>query len=163
MRSLDRLRQSYDEESQVVVQDKRSPPRMLFSDTEVMLEEVPVGTRVVFPNPPIEELVNWRAAIRWAINHPEGADPLHAQLRPGMRVLIAIDDISLPLPPMRTPDVRQIILEIVLQLCADSGVDDVHLLIANALHRRMTPAEMERMVGSKIFNQYHPEQDTNQD
>src|SRR6266446_5832243 len=163
MRSLDRLRQSYDEESQVVIQEKRSPPRMLFSDTEILLEEVPVGTRVVFPNPPVEELTNWRAAIRWAINHPEGCDPLHAQLRPGMKVLVAIDDISLPLPPMRTPDVRQMMLEIVLQLLADSGVDDVHLLIANALHRRMTEAEMRRMVGSKIFEAYYPDHYTNHD
>src|SRR5881275_3020914 len=150
MRSLDRLRQSYDEDSQVVIQEKRSPPRMLFSDTEILLEEVPVGTRVVFPNPPVEELANWRAAIRWAFNHPEGCDPLHAQLRPGMRVVIAIDDISLPLPPMRTPDVRQMMLEIVLQLCADSGVDDIHLMIANALHRRMTEAEMKRTVGTGL-------------
>src|SRR5437660_7027812 len=97
MRSLDRLRQSYDEDPQVIIQEKRSPPRMLFSDTEVLLEEVPVGTRVVFPNPPVEELANWRAAIRWAINHPEGCDPLHAQLRPGMKMLVALDDISVPL------------------------------------------------------------------
>src|SRR5207248_652893 len=143
MRSLDRLRQSYDEDAQVVVQDRKSPPRLLFSDTELLLEEVPIGTRVVFPNPPIEPLANWRAAIRWAINHPEGCDPLHAQLRPGMKVLVALDDISLPLPPMRTPDVRQTVLEIVLNLLADSGVDDVHLVVANALHRRMTPREME--------------------
>src|SRR5438876_8748623 len=163
MRSLDRLRQSYDEESQVVIQEKRSPPRMLFSDTEILLEEVPVGTRVVFPNPPVEELANWRAAIRWAINHPEGCDPLHAQLRPGMKVVIAIDDISLPLPPMRTPDVRQMMLEIVLQLLADSGVDDVHLVIANALHRRMTEAEMKRMVGSKIFTELYPDRYYNHD
>jgi len=163
MRSLDKLRQSYDEDAQVVIQEKRSPPRMLFSDTEILLEEIPAGTRVIFPNPPIEELANWRAAIRWAINHPEGCDPLHAQLRPGMKVVIAIDDISLPLPPMRTPDVRQIMLEIVLPLLADSGVDDVQLLIANALHRRMTAAEMERMVGSKIFNAYYPDRYTNHD
>src|SRR5947209_18480245 len=163
MRSLDRLRQSYDEDAQVVIQDRKSPPRLLFADTEIRLEEVPIGTRVVFPNPPIEPLANWRAAIRWAINHPEGCDPLHAQLRPGMKVLVAIDDISLPLPPMRTPDVRQIVLEIVLQLCADSGVDDVHLLVANALHRRMTPAEMERMVGDKIFAAYYPDRYTNHD
>src|SRR5256885_1054277 len=163
MRSLDRLRQSYDEESQVVIQEKRSPPRMLFSDTEILLEEVPVGTRVVFPNPPVEELANWRAAIRWAINHPEGCDPWHARLRPGRKVAIAIDDISLPLPPMRTPDVRQHMLEIVLQLLADSGVDDVHLVIANALHRRMTEAEMRRMVGSRIFEAYYPDRYTNHD
>jgi hypothetical protein len=163
MRSLDKLRQSYDEDSQVVIQDKRSPPRMLFSDTEVLLEEVPIGTRVIFPNSPIEPLANARAAIRWAINHPEGCDPLHAQLRPGMKVLIAIDDISLPLPPMRTPDVRQLMLEIVLQLCADSGVDDVYLLVANALHRRMTEAEMKRMVGQKIFSAYYPDRYGNHD
>ena len=163
MRSLDKLRHSYDEDSQVVIHDKRSPPRMLFSDTEILLEELPVGTRVIFPNPPIEELANGRAAIRWAINHPEGCDPLHAQLRPGMRIVIAIDDISLPLPPMRTPDVRQLMLEIVLQLCADSGVTDVHLLVANALHRRMTAAEMKRMVGEKIFAAYYPEHYTNHD
>src|ERR671938_1874715 len=157
MRSLDRLRQSYDEDSQVVIQEKRSPPRLLFSDTEVLLEEVPVGTRIVFPNPPVEELANWRAAIRWAINHPEGCDPLHAQLRPGMRVVIALDDISLPLPPMRTPDVRQTILEIVLELLADSGVDDVHLIIANALHRRMTEGEMKRMLGENILGASPPD------
>src|SRR5207302_676499 len=121
MRSLDRLRQSYDEDAQVVVQDRKSPPRVLFSDTELLLEEVPIGTRVVFPNPPVEPLANARAAIRWAINHPEGCDPLHAQLRPGMKVVIALDDISLPLPPMRTPDVRQTILEIVLNLVPMDG------------------------------------------
>src|SRR5882672_6512459 len=157
------LRKSYDESSQVVIQEKDSPPRLLFSGEQLLLEEVPVGTRVVFPNPPIEPLANVRAAVRWALNHPEGTDPLHAQLRPGMKVLIAIDDISLPLPPMRTPDVRQLVLEIVLQLCADSGVDDIHLLIANALHRRLTDAEMKRMVGSKIFEAYYPDRYTNHD
>ena len=30
-------------------------------------------------------------------------DPLHALLRPGMKVTIALDDISLPLPPMAHP------------------------------------------------------------
>ncbi|MFL5419405.1 MAG: lactate racemase domain-containing protein, partial [Myxococcales bacterium] len=39
----------------------------------------------------------------------------------------------------------------------------VHLLIANALHRRMTEAEMRRMVGTKIFNAYYPDHYTNHD
>src|SRR3954462_911096 len=116
MRSLDRLRQSYDEDSQVVVQDRKSPPRLIFSDSEILLEELPVGTRVVFPNPPIEPLANWRAGTPWGIHHPEGCDPTPATRRPGMKVLVAMDDISLPPPPMRTPDVRQIMLEIVLNL-----------------------------------------------
>src|SRR2546421_12446390 len=111
MRSLDRLRQSYDEDSQVVVQDRKSPPRMIFSDSEILLEELPIGTRVVFPNPPIEPLSNWRAAIRWAINHPEQSDPLHARVRPGMKGLVALDDISLPPPPTPAPRVRHVMRE----------------------------------------------------
>src|SRR5256885_17253713 len=115
MRSLDRLRQSYDEDSQVVVQDRKSPPRMIFSDSEILLEELPIGTRVVFPNPPIEPLSNWRAAIRWAVNHPQQSDPPPPQLRPRLKVLIAHDDISLPPPPPPAPDGRAIQLAVVLK------------------------------------------------
>jgi lactate racemase len=80
-----------------------------------------------------------------------------------MKLTCVIDDISVPLPPMATPDVRQSILEVVLELCADSGVDDVHLLIANALHRRMTEGEMRRMVGSKIHDAFYPDRYYNHD
>ena len=69
-----------------------------------------------------------------------------------MRVTVAVDDISLPLPPMATPDIRQSVLEIVLDMLAGHGVDDVHIIIANSLHRKMTEWEMKRMVGKKIFD-----------
>src|SRR5256714_5141207 len=163
MRPLKTLKKLYDEESHIVITEKGSPPRVIFSGEDFLLEDLPVGTRVIFPRPPIEGVPNVKAAIRWALNHPEGMEPLHALLKPGMKVTIALDDISLPLPPMRTPDVRQTILEIVLNLLADSGVDDGHLLIANALHRRLTPREMERMVGPKIFQAYYPDRYTNHD
>lgn len=163
MRPLKTLKKLYDEESHIVITEKGSPPRVLFSGEDFLLEDLPVGTRVVFPRPPLEGVPNVKAAIRWAINHPEGMEPLHALLRPGMKVSIAIDDISLPLPPMKTPDVRQTILEIVLELLADSGVDDIHLIIANALHRRMTDAEMKRMVGQKIWDEFYPDRYYNHD
>src|SRR6266852_3590592 len=143
MRPLKTLKKLYDEESHIVITEKNSPPRVIFSGEDFLLEDLPIGTRVIYPRPPLEGVPNLKAAIRWAINHPEGMEPLHALLRPGMKVTIALDDISLPLPPMRTPDVRQSILEIVLELLADSGVDDIHLVIANSLHRRMTEAEMK--------------------
>ncbi|MBI3181286.1 MAG: DUF2088 domain-containing protein [Myxococcales bacterium] len=163
MRPLKTLKRLYDEESHVVLTEKGSPPRVIFSGEDFLLEDLPIGTRVIFPRPPLEGVPNLKAAIRWAINHPEGMEPLHALLRPGMKVTVALDDISLPLPPMRTPDVRQTVLEIVLELLADSGVDDVHLVIANALHRRMTEAEMRRMVGQKIFDAFHPDRYYNHD
>ena len=51
--------------------------------------------------------------------------PLPELLTPGMKLTIAIDDISIPLPPMRTPDIRQRILEHVIELAARNGVEDV--------------------------------------
>jgi hypothetical protein len=163
MRPLKTLKKLYDEESHITIQEKGSPPRALFSGEDFLLEDVPVGTRIISARPPLEGVPNVKAAIRWAINHPEGMEPLHALLRPGMKVTLAVDDISLPLPPMRTPDVRQQVMEIVLELLADSGVDDVHIIIANALHRRMTEAEMKRMVGEKIFDAFYPDRYYNHD
>jgi hypothetical protein len=147
----------YESRPSVVVTERDSPPRMMFHGEDLLLEDLPVGTKVIFPNPPVAGLPNVKAAIRSAINRPEGSEPLHALLRPGMKVTIAVDDISLPLPPMQTPDVRQQVLEVVLDLLAESGVDDVEILIAIALHRRMTAPEVRRMVGDKIFEAWWPD------
>jgi hypothetical protein len=151
------------EDDQVVYIDTDSAPRIIFSGEDLLLEDLPVGTRVVYPKPPMEGLVNPGAAIRYALNHPLDTEPLYAQLAPGMKVTIAIDDISMPLPPMVTPDIRQTVIEILLDLLDANGVDDVHLVIANSLHRRLTQAEMKRMVGSKIHNAFYPDRYYNHD
>src|SRR5687768_4492157 len=96
----------------VVTIDTDSAPRMLWYGENFLLEDLPIGTRVIYPRRPLAPVANPQAAIRYALNHPEGMDPLHALLRPGMKVTIAVDDISMPLPMMRTPDVRQLLLEI---------------------------------------------------
>ena len=82
------------EGDEVVYIDNDSAPRLIFSGEDILCEDLPVGTRVVYAKPPIEGLNNPGAAIRYAINHPLDADPLYAQLAPGMRVTIAIDDIK---------------------------------------------------------------------
>src|SRR5262247_4862155 len=151
------------EDDQVVYIDGDSAPRILFSGEDLLLEDLPIGTRVIYPKPPIEGLANPGAAIRYALNHPLEAEPLYAQLAPGMRVTIAVDDISLPLPPMTTPDIRQTIIEILLELLDANGVDDVHIIIANSLHRKMTEWEMKRMVGPRIFDEYYPDRYYNHD
>src|SRR5262252_6997831 len=117
------------EDDQVVYIDSDSAPRILFSGEDLLLEDLPIGTRVIYPKPPIEGLANPGAAIRYALNHPLGTEPLYAQLMPGMRVTIAVDDI----------------------------------VIANSLHRRLTPDEMKRMVGRKIFDAFYPDRYYNHD
>ena len=151
------------EKDNIVYIDTDSAPRILHSGEDFLYESLPVGTRVIYPNPPVRGLPHPEAAIRYALNHPEGMDPLHALLRPSMKVTIVMDDISLPLPPMRLPDIRQQVLEILLQILGDHGVDDIDLLVANALHRRMTAGEMKRMVGTKIFDRFYPKHFINHD
>src|SRR5260221_149819 len=137
--------------------DTDSAPRVLHCGESLLEARLPVGTRVVYPRPPIAPVSDAHEAIREAIENPLGCDPLPAQLRPGMRVTIAMDDISLPLPPMERPDVRQTALEVLLPILAEAGVDDIHLLVANSLHRKMTESEMRRAVGDDIHREFYPD------
>jgi hypothetical protein len=141
----------------VVTLEKDSLPRVLFCGEDLLEVKLPAGTRVVYAKPPIPGLRDREAAIRHAIDHPEGMEPLAALLRPGMRITIAIDDISLPLPMMRLPDMRQSVLEVVLELLASKGIDDIHIIIATSFHRRLTVPEMRRSVGKKIFDAFYPD------
>ncbi|HEY6040296.1 MAG TPA: lactate racemase domain-containing protein, partial [Kofleriaceae bacterium] len=147
----------------IVTIDTDSAPRIMFSGENLIMEDLPVGTRVIYPNRPMTPVANPVAAIRYALNHPEDSEPLHALLTPGMKVTIAVDDISMPLPIMRTPDVRELVLEIVCEMLADHGVDDVHIIIALGLHRRMHDWEIKRMVGQKVWDEYWPDRLYNHD
>ena len=126
-------------------------------------ERLPVGTRVIHPPPPLPGISDLDAAIEEAIENPLGCDPLSAQLKPGMKVTIAFDDISVPLPPMQSPDIRKTVIEKVLTKMAESGVDDIHIVAALGLHRRMTDRELKHVVGRRVFNDYHPDRLYNHD
>jgi hypothetical protein len=152
-----------DLQENVVTIDTDSAPRILFHGENFLLEDLPVGTRVIYPRRPLAGLPNPRAAIRYALHHPEEMEPLHALLEPGMKVTIAVDDISVPLPPMVRPDVREIVLDIVCEMLADHGVDDVHIIVATCLHRRMTDPEIRRMVGEKVWKAFAPDRLYNHD
>jgi hypothetical protein len=147
----------------VVMIEKTSAPRCTFSGDRLLEIDLPAGTRVLYPRPPLEALKDVDAAIRFAINHPIQSEPLYAKLRPGMKVVIAIDDVSLPLPPMRRPDIRERVLSIVLEMMADHGVDDVEIVIATSVHRRMKADEVRHMVGDRIFKAYWPDRLYNHD
>jgi hypothetical protein len=126
-------------------------------------EPLPPGTRVIYPPPPLPPLADPDQAIEDALDHPLGSDPLDALLRPGMKVTIAFDDISLPLPPMRPPDIRRRIIERLLTRLGRAGVDDVHLIAAIALHRKMTAAELREILGPSIFSAFWPRRLYNHD
>jgi hypothetical protein len=139
--------------------DRSTPPILFHHGESFRLERLPAGrSRVIYPAEPLEALDDVDGAIRRALAEPLGdSPPLHALLHAGMKLTIAFDDISLPLPPMRRPDIRQRIIEAVLDLAAAAGVDDVHLIAALALHRRMTEAELRHAVGDRVYDAFAPQ------
>ena len=55
----------------IVTIDTDSAPRILFYGENFLLEDLPVGTRVIYPKRPMTGVANPSAAIRYALNHPE--------------------------------------------------------------------------------------------
>src|SRR6516165_6956240 len=138
--------------------DRSTPPILTWHGEGFRLERLPAGrSRVVYAPEPLEPLEDPDDAIREALLRPLGdAEPLPELLSAGMRLTIAFDDISLPLPPMHRPDNRQRVIEAVLDLAAAAGVDDVVLICALALHRRMTEAELRHAVGDRVYDAFAP-------
>lgn len=147
----------------VVQLEGRSAERLMWYGEDLLSVRMPAGTRVLYPNPTIAGLKDRDGAIRYAIDHPEQMEPLSALLQPGLKVTIAIDDISLPLPKMKRPDIRESVLNVVLKLLAEKGVEDVHIIVATSYHRRMTAAEIRRAVGNHVFSSFYPDRLYNHD
>jgi hypothetical protein len=137
--------------------DRSTPPILFWRGEGFSLERLPADrSRVIYPPEPLAGIDDVDGAIRHALLNPLGSDPLPALLFASMKLTIAFDDASLSLPKMRTPDTRQRIIEAVLDLAAAAGVDDVHIIAALGLHRRMHEYELRHVLGDRIYDAFHP-------
>jgi lactate racemase len=137
--------------------DKSTPPTLFWRGEGYSIEKLPPGrSRIIYPGEPMPALKDVDGAILNALLNPIDQDPLPSQLFAGMKLTIAFDDVSLPLPKMRRPDIRQRVIEAVLDLAAEAGVDDVVLLAALALHRRMTEGELRHALGDRVYDAFAP-------
>src|SRR5215204_1974618 len=137
--------------------DRSTPPTLVWNGEGLSLEHLPADrSRVIYAPEPLPALDDIDGSIRQALLEPVDQDPLPTLLFPGMKLTIAFDDISLPLPKMRRPDIRQRVIEAVLDLAADAGVDDVHIIAALGLHRRMHEYELRHVLGDRVYDAFHP-------
>ena len=58
---------------------------------------------------------------------------------------------------MRSPDLRQLIMEEAEQRCMEEGISDVRFVCSIALHRYIRADEFEHICGPKLFRKYYPE------
>lgn len=150
--------QIVDPEGLVQLVESGDRPLFLANGERFVYATLPAGTRVLYPRPPLPGFAKrqLRAEVERAIDNPIGMDPLRAHLKPGMKVTIAFDDISLSLPKQQPPDCRQVILDVLLERLAAAGVTDIHLVIAVCLHRHMHDWEVKELVGRKIYDAHWP-------
>src|SRR5688572_13657081 len=135
--------------------DDRTPTLLVPDGDRFQLEKFPLGTRVIYPAESLARVPDLGEAINAALDTPLESAPLSALLKPEMRLTIAFDDIGTPTPRMRRPDIRGKVIEAVLSRAAAAGVDDVALISANGLNRRMTPEELQYLVGERVFRSFY--------
>src|SRR4029453_909312 len=135
--------------------DDRTPPLLVPDGDRFRLEKFPLGSSVIYPAESLVRVPDLGEAINAALISPLESEPLSALLEPDMRLTIAFDDIGTPTPRMRRPDIRGKVIEAVLARAAAAGGDDVALVSANGLNRRMTAEELQYIVGERVFRSFY--------
>jgi lactate racemase len=138
--------------------DDRTPPLIVPSGDGFFLERLPLGSKVIYPAESLDAVPDLGEAVGAALDAPLESPPLNELLRPGMKLTIAFDDNTVPTPTMRRPDVRGAIIEAVLSRAAHAGVDDVELICANGLNRRVTAAEFTHLLGERVFRSFYADE-----
>src|SRR6195952_1011022 len=138
--------------------DAQTPPLVVFQGEKVLLERLPSGASVLYPPDALPGIHQLDAEVAHALANPVDSAPLAALLTRGSRVTIVFDDLSQPITSRTAPDVRQRVIERVLELAAAAGVDDVELIAATGLRRRLTPYDLQKVLGERVFASFFPEQ-----
>ena len=87
------------------------------------------------------------AAVRYALAHPIGAEPLRKLAKPGQKIAIIASDVSRPVPSYEL--LPAILEELTAAGCRD---EDITVVFALGSHRHHTPQEQERLAGSGVFH-----------
>lgn len=138
----------------VLTVDAETPPLVVFGGGSMRLERLPVGTDVVYPADSEPAVRSLSAELDRALSTPEGTEPLDRLLTAGTVLTIVVDDLSQPVTATSGADVRQRIVERVLETAARAGVDDVRILAATGLRRRLTAHELLSTLGERVFRSF---------
>ena len=118
--------------------------------------QVPEGTRTVTAKPPRPGVREVEGAVRDAINNPIGHEPLARLVGAGAKVTIAFDDASGAYFQTKRTDFRRVAIEVLVEELRQAGVElnDIRLLCAQGLHRKLSRTEMETFLGRRLVLQF---------
>jgi hypothetical protein len=140
---------------------------LTYSGNNLINARLPDSADILYAPPPIRGYTPAQVpdAVQRAFENPLGMPPLKDLVRGGSKVLIAFDDNCQPFPMTSRPDFRELAISRLLELLYSYGVnkEGILLVCAIALHRKMKPHELRRMVGDRIFEEFFPRQLVNFD
>jgi hypothetical protein len=140
---------------------------LTYSGNNIISARLPDGAEVFYApeKMPGIKRPNVPGAVLDAFERPLGMPPLKELVSSSSKILIAFDDNCQPFPETSKPDIRQQSLEVLLPLLYSCGVkkENIRLVCAVALHRKMKKHELSRMVGRRIMREFHPHQLDNYD
>jgi hypothetical protein len=119
----------------------------LLSGSRVVTVPVGDGDVVLHPPPPPVHVVDVPAAVRDALAFPLSGDPLERLAVRGRSATVVVEPPALPLPGAQI-DPRPVALATILDELGRLGIgdDDVTILVAGGLARRMGRSELERLL-----------------
>ncbi|MCU0844338.1 MAG: lactate racemase domain-containing protein [Spirochaetes bacterium] len=140
--------------------------KTIFCGNNFIEVDFPDNTRILSAPPHEDVLDDPRKATLEAIRKPIDHRPLKDLVKEGSTVLIAFDDLAVPVPPMAPgTDNRQYVIETVLDELYAAGVrrKDITLVCANGLHRMWKRSELASILGPRIMKEFSIGQIINHD
>ena len=132
-----------------------------YSGNNIINVHLPEGSDVLYAPDAIPGIAkpDVPRAVASAFESPLGMPSLRELVSASSRVLIAFDDNCQPFPLTVRPDIRQQAIEALLPLLDDCGVrrENITLICAVALHRKMKRKELARMLGPRIMSEFYPD------
>ena len=118
--------------------------------------QVPERTRTITAKGPMSPVPNVEEAVREALNNPVAHEPLSSLVGPKAKVTIAFDDASGSYFQTQRTDFRQVAIEVIVEELRKTGVglEDITLLCAQGLHRKLSRTEMETFLGRRLVLQF---------
>ena len=97
---------------------------------------------------PMDHVRRGEDAVRYAMAHPIGSQPLQALVKPGQKVAVITSDISRPLP-------SYMLLPAVLDALYAGGVarEDITVVFALGSHRNHTEEEKRQLAGHRAYEE----------
>lgn len=83
--------------------------------------------------------------------------PLESLIDSSSRVCIGFDDISIPVPPIYSPDPRGCVIKTILTRLTNIGVskENISIICATGLHRKCKLKELQHLLGKQVFRDFN--------